>query len=212
VTDTLGWLAASLTLVTFSMRTMMPLRISAVASNVFFILYGWQAALTPVFALHCVLLPFNLFRLGEILVARHRFDAVRSGVVRRNWLNGLGTTLRLTAGDVVFGKGDPADYLYQVLRGEVEIPEIGHVFREGDIFGEIAFFTSAHARTLGARARTDCELVAVDQRDFMAIHYQDPSFGVYLTKLIAERLLDGMAHAPQAYRVPKTDRGPTNPG
>lgn len=192
------------------MRTMLPLRLAAVAANIFFALYGWQAGLTPVFALHCVLLPFNLFRLGELLIVRRRFNAARTGDHPRNWLAGLGRKRRLAKGAVIFRKGDPADQLYQVLQGEVEIPEIGHIFREGDIFGEIAFFTSAKARTLSAHARTDCELVAVGQREFMAIHYQDPSFGVYLTQLIAERLLDGISKAPQAYlsEQDRSDRAP----
>ena len=196
--DVIGWVAAGLTLLTFSMRTMLPLRLSAVGANVFFILYGWQAGLTPVFALHCMLLPFNLFRLGELLIVRRRFTEARSGVHRTDWLKGLGKTLRLSRGEIIFNKGDPADKLYQVTRGTVELVEIGVTLDEGEIFGEIAFFTAAQARTLTERCKTDCELVAVKESDFMAIHYQDPSFGVYLTQLIASRLLDGMSTSPGA--------------
>lgn len=208
--DVIGWVAAGLTLLTFSMRTMLPLRLSAVGANVFFILYGWQAGLTPVFALHCVLLPFNLFRLGELLIVRRRFTEARSGVHRTDWLKGLGKTLRLSRGEIIFNKGDPADKLYQVTQGTVELVEIGVTLDEGEIFGEIAFFTAAQARTLTASCKTDCELVAVEESDFMAIHYQDPSFGVYLTQLIASRLLDGMSTSPGAYARPDARNAPRN--
>ena len=197
--DVIGCVAAGLTLLTFSMRTMLPLRLSAVGANVFFVLYGWQAGIMPVFALHCVLLPFNLFRLGELLIMRRRFTEARSGRNRTNWLRGTGRKLRMPAGTVIFRKGDPADRLYQVIDGEVELPEIGVILGAGDIFGEIAFFTSAQARTLTACCRTECELVALEESDFIALHYQDPGFGVYLTRLIASRLLEGMSSRPGAY-------------
>ena len=200
--DFIGWVAAGLTLLTFSMRTMLPLRLSAAGANVFFILYGWQAGLTPVFALHCLLLPFNLYRLGELLVARRRFHEARAGAKKTNWLKGLGKNLRLTAGEVIFRQGDAADRLYQITTGEVELVEIGVTLKAGDIFGEIAFFTSTQARTLTARCKTDCDLIAVEESDFIAIHYQDPSFGIYLMQLISDRLLDGMSKKPDVYRQP----------
>ena len=201
--DVIGWVAAALTLLAFSMRTMLPLRLSAVGANLFFILYGWQAGLTPVFVLHCLLLPFNLYRLGELLIARRRFHAARSGTHTTDCLRGLGRRLHLSAGDTIFRQGDQADRLYQITRGEVDLVEIGVTLGAGDIFGEIAFFTSTQARTLTARCKTDCDLVAVEENDFIAIHYQDPSFGIYLMQLISSRLLDGMSTRPDAY--PRSD-------
>ena len=50
--DVLGWLAAILTLATFSMRAMMPLRACAIGSNCAFIAYGLSASAYPVLMLH----------------------------------------------------------------------------------------------------------------------------------------------------------------
>jgi hypothetical protein len=73
--DFIGWIAAALTLLTFSLRSMMSLRIAAVAANVCFIAYGVTQELYPVIALHSLLIPCNLYRLLELLRDARR-DAV----------------------------------------------------------------------------------------------------------------------------------------
>lgn len=67
--DIMGWTAAIATLLTFSMRAMIPLRISALFANLCFIGYGMMAGLIPVTVLHLVLLPCNLVRLLQALRA-----------------------------------------------------------------------------------------------------------------------------------------------
>lgn len=66
----LGWLAAGLTLLTFSMRSMTALRTAAVAANLCFIVYGALGAIYPVLALHLLLLPCNLMRLRQLYRSR----------------------------------------------------------------------------------------------------------------------------------------------
>ena len=62
----IGYLASALVLCTFLTRTMMPLRIIAIGSNVAFITYGTLLHLYPVLVLHVILLPINAWRLREI--------------------------------------------------------------------------------------------------------------------------------------------------
>ncbi|WP_143199821.1 hypothetical protein [Bradyrhizobium sp. NAS80.1] len=62
-----GYLAASLVLATFCMRSMSGLRSMALASNLAFIAYGYLADLMPVLLLHIVLLPVNGYRLLQLL-------------------------------------------------------------------------------------------------------------------------------------------------
>lgn len=64
-TDLLGYLAAALVLMTFSVRSIVVLRAVAIASNVAFIGYAAAAGLTPVLVLHGVLLPLNAWRLWQ---------------------------------------------------------------------------------------------------------------------------------------------------
>jgi len=64
--ESLGWMAGALTLLTFSMRSMVALRVTALAANVVFIAYGAVAGLTPVLVLHLLLLPCNALRLAQL--------------------------------------------------------------------------------------------------------------------------------------------------
>jgi hypothetical protein len=64
--DIIGYLASALVFATFYVRTMMPLRILAIASNLAFIAYAASEGLIPVLVLHSALLPVNLARLYEI--------------------------------------------------------------------------------------------------------------------------------------------------
>ena len=63
--DLCGFVAAAMTLMTFAQRTMLPMRVTALLANVFFILYGWLGPFYPVLILHIILLPVNMIRLRE---------------------------------------------------------------------------------------------------------------------------------------------------
>ncbi len=65
-TELLGYAAAALVLLTFSLRSLTALRAMAIASNLMFIAYALAAHLDPVLILHLALLPLNLWRLAEL--------------------------------------------------------------------------------------------------------------------------------------------------
>jgi CRP/FNR family transcriptional regulator, cyclic AMP receptor protein len=198
--ELLGWAAAGFTLLAFSMRTMLPLRMAAIASNFFFIAYGALGGLTPVLVLHVLLLPFNLLRLVELLRTRRAIERARKGAIDSRWLRNLSTARKaLAKGSVVFNKGDPPDFIYYVLSGRVGLEGVDVVLGPGEVFGEIAFFTDARARTLTARCLEECELLALDEAAFTRLHYQDPAFGLFLMRLITQRLMDGMGRVPNPY-------------
>ena len=52
-------------LATYSDFYTLPLRLTAIASNVAFIAYAWLNGLTPILLLHGALLPLNVLRLVE---------------------------------------------------------------------------------------------------------------------------------------------------
>jgi len=72
--EMIGYLASSLVLATFCVRDMASLRSFAIASNLAFITYGYVAAVHPVLALHVLLLPTNVARLSQMLLARRKLD------------------------------------------------------------------------------------------------------------------------------------------
>lgn len=66
-----GYVASLLVFAAFYMKSMVPLRLVAIASNLAFIVYALYGELMPVLLLHGALLPLNVLRLFE----RRRFMA-----------------------------------------------------------------------------------------------------------------------------------------
>src|SRR6478736_3900465 len=110
--DLFGYFASFLVFTTFYMRRMVPLRLTAIASNVAFIGYAWLDHLTPILILHGLLLPLNLFRLIELrrLVAK----VVKASTEQLSIDALLPLMQRRVVGakDVLFNVNDPAHALY----------------------------------------------------------------------------------------------------
>jgi hypothetical protein len=64
--DLIGWAAAALTLLAFTLRDVCQLRMASLGASVAFIIYAGVMATWPVLVLHAVLLPINLLRLLEL--------------------------------------------------------------------------------------------------------------------------------------------------
>lgn len=63
----MGYLAAALVIAAFGMKGIVPLRVLAVFSNLAFLAYGLGMHLAPVYVLHAILLPMNMWRLWQAL-------------------------------------------------------------------------------------------------------------------------------------------------
>ena len=64
--DLIGYIASLLVLLTFTMRSMIWLRLFGLASNLAFITYAILAELPPIFMLHIVLIAINAVRVAEL--------------------------------------------------------------------------------------------------------------------------------------------------
>ena len=78
--EIVAWIASALVFTSFFMRTLVPLRTAAIASNAAFIAYsllgmryGIFAKVFPILVLHGSLLPLNVYRLRQAMAScRHR--------------------------------------------------------------------------------------------------------------------------------------------
>ena len=94
------------------------------------------------------------------------------------------------AGDVIFREGEPGRFMYVISGGEVEIligPQVVETAGAGSIFGEMALIDGG-ARSATAVAKTDCELVGIDQKRFEFLVQQTPFFALEVMQVMAERL------------------------
>ena len=178
-----------LVIVSTFVRTMIPLRWLAVGSNVGFIGYGILHPSLIMVALHAVLLPVNLWRVGQMVWLSRR--VVQSTTDRQQleiWLRPYMRSNRRRAGAVLFEHGAVADRMYYLAQGQVELTELGRTLEAGHMFGEIAFFSPDRRRTSTARCLTDCTVLSIDEAIFKQLVYQNPGFGLAIVGLIAGRL------------------------
>ena len=185
--------AGLLIIISAFVRTMIPLRWLAVASNLGFVIYGIVHPAPLMVALHAVLLPVNLWRVWQMIsLTRHVTSTVADVKQLEVWLRPYMRSRRHNAGHQIFSAGEQADRLYFLAAGKVELPEVGRVLKAGQIFGEIAFFSPDRRRTSGARCQTRCTLLSIDEATFRQLVYQNPDFGLQVIRLIAGRLTDDL--------------------
>ena len=185
-----GYAASVLVFITFCMKTMVWLRAVAIASNLAFIAYGLGAQLLPILILHGVMLPLNLLRLKEHLWLVRQ---VRHAVTENPTVEALLPfmhLLKIETGQTIFKKGDPADRLYYVQSGHVLIVEFDKHLREGDIFGEIGLFSEGSLRSATARAMEGSQICEIDRGTVFKIYREHPEFGIAITRLVTDRLIE----------------------
>ncbi|MGA9410921.1 MAG: cyclic nucleotide-binding domain-containing protein [Roseobacter sp.] len=189
--EAVGWLASALTVATYTMNTMMPLRILAIASSVCFAFYAAVLQLWPLLAMELLLLPINVYRFWQILSLRGKLNASAKNAEQDfSVIKAYGKQRRIPAGTVVFANGDAVDRLYFLARGRVLIEEIGIELSAGEIFGEMAFFTDEAVRTATARCVEDATVFEIDEKRFMRLQFEDPSFGMSVMRTITRRLIE----------------------
>ena len=199
-----GYMASGLVLATFCMRTMIPLRVVAIASNVAFIAYGLIAGLIPILVLHVLLLPLNLYRTLEMVRLLRRVRSAARGDLSLDWLKPFMKAAKFPAGHVLFRQGDNADRFYLILAGTIRLAESGRTMRDGEVFGEIGLFSPNHQRTQTAVCETAVDLLWIAEEELAQLCYQNPGMAFYLMHLIVGRLLSNTAlpAAPRADERP----------
>jgi CRP-like cAMP-binding protein len=95
-----------------------------------------------------------------------------------------------TQGQTIFQEGQPAEAMYVVIEGEVDIMvhnKIVSSIGPGGIVGEMALIDKK-ARSATALAKTDCKLARIDEKRFHFLVQQTPHFALSLMRVITERL------------------------
>ena len=106
-------------------------------------------------------------------------------------LAGAGAPVReYKAGDIIFREGDPAEELFIVKSGTVEI-RLGNrlldTLPERSIFGEMALIDPG-ARSATAVAATDAMIVPVSEKQFLFLVSRTPYFALNVMRVLVRRL------------------------
>ena len=185
-----GYTASAFVFLAFYMKTMIPLRIVGIASNLAFITYAVGAQLYPVLILHAILLPLNALRLLQMRALIHKVRDDARGDLSMEWLMPFMRRRTLTTGEVLFKRGDRATDMYVTLSGSIRLVDVGVSVGAGSVLGEIGIFGPTKERMDTAVCETDAELGVINNGKVLELFHQNPKFGRYLMTLVIQRLLD----------------------
>ncbi len=217
----LGLLIASSTLMYHMERTVQPEEFGSIPASMWWGLatlttvgYGDVTPVTVagklfgglvmIFGLGMAALPIGILATGFSEEIKRRDFVVTWGMVARAPLfskmdaveiSHIMTMLRAKvakAGSVIMTPGEPADALYFIDRGEVEIrvsKEEVYVLQDGDFFGERSLLKHG-PRTAWATATHDTRLLMLDRDDLLNLLASHPHIAEHFNEAAAERRPD----------------------
>ena len=140
--------------------------------------------------------------IAQSLAGVALFAALPPDVLDR--LAGAATVEHLRAGAWLFREGDPANAMYVVNAGNIEvvaegiIPTVVRSVGRGESIGELALLMG-EPRSLSARARRASEVTRVEREDFEALLLTETSFALALTRVLGDLVRQN--RAPSINRI-----------
>ncbi|MEL7281803.1 MAG: cyclic nucleotide-binding domain-containing protein [Pseudomonadota bacterium] len=187
-------MASALVFGAFFMKAILPLRAVAIASNIAFIVYAVFVSNTAILILHAALLPLNTLRIVQHLKLRRTIRHALEQEPNIEKLLPLMEQKTWNAGATIFVRGDIAETIYVLTEGQIRLTELEVTIGPITIFGEIGPFLRDKTRLATAVCQTDCTVYTLSESRMKELVLKEPAFGLYLTKLIAERMHDNMCN------------------
>lgn len=94
------------------------------------------------------------------------------------------------AGHTLFRAGEPGHEMFVVKDGELDIlvnDTVIETVGPGGVVGEMALIDT-QPRSATVIAKTDCQLVQIDEKRFAFLIQQTPYFGIQVMRVLADRL------------------------
>lgn len=190
-----GFIGAGLTLASYMMKSMLPLRLVALAACFFFVAYGWIEAALPSLALYTVMIPINIKKVLQIRRLVREIESARADTPLAQWLLPHMSRRSAPAGETLWRQGDVATEMIYLESGRLLKVEHDELLAEGSLAGEIGLFAPDNRRTLTLRCETDCTLYSLSAEGMAQLYYQNPKLGYHVMRLIVERLMHDVERA-----------------
>jgi len=189
----MGFIGGVFYIGTMVMKTMVPLRSAAIASNFFLGLYGLLSNSLPTVFLYTLLLPINCVRLYQMLQLVKKVKTASQGDLSMNWLKPFMTKRNYYKGDIVFRKGDRAEEMFFTVTGKFVVTELHVELPPGQIVGEMGLLAPDNKRTASLECTEDGQVLTITYDKVRELYFQNPTFGFYFLRLTTERLLQNIA-------------------
>lgn len=186
---TCGFIAGGLTLASYMMHSMMPLRIVALVANVFWIAYGAIELAWPSLVAYALTIPINAKKAWTVHKLVQAIEHAKSDAPVADWL--LPNMLRrvVPAGQTLWRKGDEAKEMLYVHDGTLRLVEIDETLGKGALVGEIGLFAPDNRRTLTLQTETACTLYSLSADGMAQLYFQNPKLGYHVMRLVVARLM-----------------------
>ena len=195
---TAGTLFASIFVVaTLSMRTMIPLRIFAILTNLVLIGTAIPGRNYPVILVQALVLVLNSYRLHQMLqLVRDVKKSVNSDL-SMEWLKPFMTERKCEAGEVLFYKDEKAEDMLYIVSGRFRLVESGIELPVGAIVGELGMLSPSNMRTQTLECIEGGLILSVSYSKVEELYVQNPEFGFYFLRLASARLFQNVATLEQ---------------
>ena len=184
-----GFIGAGLTLASYTMKSMMPLRLVALAASCFFVAYGWIEAALPSLVLYSAMILINSKKAWEIHTLVRAIEHAKSDTPIAEWLLPHMTHRQAKAGQILWNKGAIATEMIYLESGTLRLVEHEEQLDPGSLVGEIGLFAPDNRRTLTVVCATDCTLYSLTTEGMAQLYFQNPKLGYHIMRLIVARLM-----------------------
>jgi hypothetical protein len=202
---TFGFIGAGLMVASYLMHSMLPLRLVALAANIFLVIYAIQGGSWPTVALYVAMIPINLKKVVQIRKLIHAIEHAKSEAPVGEWLLPHMTRREAKAGETLWKKGDVATEMVYVDSGALRLAEHDVKLGVGSLVGEIGLFAPDNRRTGTIVCDTDCTLYTLSADGMAQLYYLNPKLGFHVMRLVVARLMSDAEKArAQSAAVPAT--------
>ena len=192
-----SFFASIFVVATLSMRTMIPLRIFAILTNLVLIGTAIPSHNYPVILVQTLVLVLNSYRLHQMLqLVRDVKKSVNSDL-SMEWLKPFMTERRCEAGEVLFYKDEKAEDMLYIVSGRFKLVESGIELPVGAIVGELGMLSPSNMRTQTLECIEAGMILSVSYTKVEELYVQNPEFGFYFLRLASARLFQNIATLEQ---------------
>jgi Cyclic nucleotide-binding domain len=182
---------------TTTMRTMIPLRVFGMLTNLVLIATAIPARNYPVILVQLVVLGLNSYRLHQMLQLVRDVKRSVSSNLSMEWLKPFMTERKCAAGEVLFYKDEKADSMYYIVSGRYRLVESGIELPVGAIVGEFGMLSPSNVRTQTLECIEGGTILSVTYDQVEQLYVQNPAFGFYFLKLVSARLFENIDRLEQ---------------
>jgi CRP-like cAMP-binding protein len=195
---TAGTLFASVFVVaTTTMRTMIPLRVFAILTNIILIATAIPMHNYLVILLQALVLVLNSYRLHQMLQLVRDVKRSVNSDLSMDWLKPFMTERKCSTGEILFYKDEKADDMLYIVSGRFRLVESGIELPVGAIVGELGMLSPQKARTQTLECIESGLILSVSYNKVEELYVQNPAFGFYFLRLASARLFQNIGTLEQ---------------